>query len=107
MAKVAPDVPQKILDIFNKVDYARITAIIRIPLMMQIRSWVGSNMPPKDPNVVYKAATGSPKKVVAKDIDEELLSILNNVDYAKVSKEKMTEVIAFLKTYITKLPQKK
>ena len=103
--KVAPDVPQVLLDIFNKVDFGKVNKFLRGTLIKQIQSWVSSNIPMKSPSKHYKSSGG--KKIIAHDFDKELLDILNAADYEMVNKATLDEAIVFLKKYIKILPQKK
>ena len=101
---VAPDVPQNILDIFNKIDFTKINFIQKNGFLLFLKNWVKQNLPLKNAGQKYPN-TGGPKRI-SKDFDKQFLDMLNLIDYGNVTPEQMQFILDFTSKYLNNLPQK-
>lgn len=101
--KVAADVPQILLDLFNPVDFAKIEPEQKEIALQQIEKLTKSMTPMKNANTP-KIANPEPKRI-AKDFEQRLLDIFNKIDWSQV--QNLNIGINFLKSFVNKLPMKK
>jgi len=103
--KIAQDVPQVLLDLFNKVDFPAVNPEEKQIALDQIEKLTTKMIPLKTANTP-KVQNPEPKKIAA-DFDQKLLDILNKIDWSTVDGARMTMGINFLKQFVSRLPQKK
>jgi uncharacterized SAM-dependent methyltransferase len=101
--KVSPEIPQWLLDIFNKIDYKKVPKMQRYVLIGVIRQWCKKNLKELDKNKTYSTLE---VKKIANDFDKELLEILNQFEFSTVSKDIEQQVKIILNSALKSLPLK-
>lgn len=101
--KVSPEVPQWLLDIFNKIDFAKVSTMQRYTFITIIKAWCSNNLTLLNPNKQYSS---SETKKIARDFDKDLLDTLNKYEYSNVSDKTKNEVKTILLSALKSLPLK-
>lgn len=96
-------VPQKVLDVFNKIDFVKLNMVQR-QMFGLLENYIKGNLPMKQTGVNYPAPKG--KRQIVKDFDRNLLNLLNNVDYARMNETQISSLLTQLQTYLKMLPKK-
>lgn len=96
-------IPQKVLDVFNKIDFAKLNMVQR-QMFGLLENYIKGNLPMKQVGANYPAPKG--KRQIAKDFDRNLLALLNNVDYAQMNDSQISSLLNQLQTYLKMLPKK-
>jgi hypothetical protein len=104
MLKVANDVPQKLLDIFNDIDFNKIDSNVRRESIAKINEYTLKFAPLKTANT--KQNEKPEVKKISKDFDIELLGLINKIDWSQIANVNLTMGISFIKTFTNKLPRK-
>lgn len=105
MFNIAPDIPQVILDEFNIVDYSKINSVQKFAIMNFLKLFIRTHLQLKNAKKSYK--NSGAKKKVCKDMDQDLLNLLNSVDWEITPKEKINEIVIMLKPYVLQLAKDK
>lgn len=96
---ISPEVPQWLLDIFNKVNFKEVGKFKKYQLLTLLKFWAETNLKKIDPNKQYKKQGA---KKISKDFDEELLEIMNQYEYSNLPPKYVTEI----KNYLTDIVKK-
>ena len=78
---VGKNVPQWVLDIFNRVAFAKIPAVKKKVALTFLASWANSNLYSMNPDKKYPEK----QKMINKKFDKDLLDLLNKYDYDAVT----------------------
>lgn len=106
MAKknVSPDLPQPLLNEFNRVDFAKIG--FSKSLVMSVLKSYASGLPKKNPNKQYKS--NGVAKIITADFEQDLLDLLNQYDWELVPPQALQNMIQQLHGVIgNMIPAKK
>ena len=101
---ISPEVPQWLLDIFNKINFKQVSTFKKVQLITIMKFWANSNLKKLDPNKQYKK-TGAKK--ISKDFDIDLLNLMNEYEYSSLPESYIKEMKKYLNDIIKKeLPLK-
>lgn len=78
--KINNNVPQWVLDIFNRINFKEIPAMQRRIALNFLENWANSNLYLLNPDKNYPEK----KKIINKQFDLQLLELLNKYDYDSV-----------------------
>ncbi len=98
---IAADVPQSILDAFNKVDFKQVSKITKIAVINVLKGWANTNLKQKDKKKTYPKTIE--KKRITADFDKDLLEIINKYDYVLCSQDKINNMVAQINSYVGNL----
>lgn len=93
--KVNNNVPQWVLDIFNRVAFAKIPSVQRKVAISFLTNWANSNLLLMNPDKKYPVK----QKKINKRFDKDLLDLLNKYDYDAVTDEQKLLLKSNLKVW--------
>lgn len=100
---IAPDIPQKILDVFNPIDFQKIGTIEKTGMLMFIKSFCKNNLPYKKENKEYKKR--DQKLKIARTFDPDLLNIINLIDWELVSDNVINDIVVMVSPFVVNMPK--
>lgn len=103
--KIADNLPQWVIDIFNILDFKRIKKVEKIIAINFLSSWANSNLYLANPEKKYPIES----KRINKNFDRDLLKLLNSYDYSNISEGEKRQLNANLSKWISQfnIPIKK
>jgi len=103
--KIADNLPQWVIDIFNILDFKRIKKVEKIIAINFLSAWANSNLNTVNPQKKYPVG----RKKINKNFDKDLLKLLNSYDYSNISEGEKRQLNANLSKWISQynIPIKK
>lgn len=91
--KIAPDVPQELLDVFNRLRWSLMPKPLKQKILFELKMWADQNMQFKTGNETLKS---NAKKTISRDFDKILLEMLNNYDWSIVTNSEIVTITNYL-----------